>query len=361
MPGSPLIFLLVAFILPISVWAVIGAADSEGVEKSAVLGPAQRDEEGRFVNLSPRLDRAGPGVLLPFFARRVFTIFAEPSGVPEVEPDATAKMTALFADTAEAPPVVTWVGHATVLVRHDGVTYLGDPNWSNWAGPGGRIGSNRYVDPGVPLESLPELDFVVISHNHYDHLDLPTLERLAALQPDTVFLVPLGNGELLRDSGILNVEELDWTESRQFGSATVHCLPNQHWSTRGLTDERKALWGSWAVTGPERRVYFAGDTGFFPEFATIGETLGPFDLAILPIGAYEPKEMMKYVHLNPEEAVEAGELLKARRSLGMHYGTFNLTDEPVGEPPVRFRAAAKARGWSEDQAWVFRIGETRPF
>ena len=145
------------------------------------------------------------------------------------------------------------------------------------------------------------------------------------------------------------------------GDVTVHCLPSHHWSARSPFDENRALWSSWAVVGATRRVYFSGDTGAFPGFAAIGRRLGPFDLALLPIGAYEPAEMMQPVHLNPEEAVAAAIALRAQRTLGIHWGTYDLTDEPVGEPPVRFRAALAAAGLEEERGWVFRIGETREF
>jgi N-acyl-phosphatidylethanolamine-hydrolysing phospholipase D len=334
--------------------AIAGAASAE----PALLGPAPRDEDGRFLNLAGPLERAGPSVTVPFFARRVFGFMRQVSGVPERAAGAAEEVMRSYRGT---PPLVTWIGHATLLLHHDGVTYLTDPQWSKHVGPAGWLGPRRFVPPGVPLEALPPIDFVVISHNHYDHLDLPTLTSLAALRPETVFLVPLGNALLLRKAGITNVEELDWGQTRGFGAATIHCLPTRHWSSRGLNDERRALWSSWAITGAERRVYFAGDTGFFPEFEEIGVAVGPFDLGILPIGAYEPVAMMQPVHLNPEEAVAAADLLRAKRSLGMHFGTFDLTDEPVDEPPKRFRAAAEVAGWEPDAAWVLRIGETRRF
>jgi N-acyl-phosphatidylethanolamine-hydrolysing phospholipase D len=141
----------------------------------------------------------------------------------------------------------------------------------------------------------------------------------------------------------------------------VHCLPAQHWSNRGLGDSREALWASWAVIGSQRRFYFGGDTGFFSGFARIGEALGPFDLAALPIGAYEPAPMMRPVHLNPEEAVDAARDLRAERVVGIHYGTFELAAEPFDEPPRRFREAASAAAYSPDEAWILNIGETRGF
>ena len=320
--------------------------------------PAPRDRDGRFLNLVGPLERAGPSVTVPFMARRVFSFLRSRDGLPEIEADARARLGAAF---ASGGPFVTWIGHATLLLRHDGVTYLTDPQWSAAAGPGGWAGPRRLRPPGVPLEALPPIDFVVISHNHYDHLDLPTLQKLAARRAETVFLVPLENGALLRDAGIENVAELDWGDTRRFGATTVHAVANQHWSSRGLTDERRSLWSSWVVTGPERRVYFAGDTGLFPELESIGERLGPFDLAAVPIGAYEPISMMQPVHFDPEEAVVAAGRLRAERSLGIHFGTFDLADEPIGEPPVRFRAAAEAAGLGADAAWLLRIGETRDF
>jgi len=286
----------------------------------------------------------------------VLGLFRSAEGVP----DAVADPAGELARHSEA--TVTWVNHATVLVRHDGVRYLTDPAFSNRAGPGGVVGARRLVPPPLGIAGLPRLDFVLVSHNHYDHLDLPALRELHRRQPHVRFLVPLGNAALLREEGIERVSEHDWGERVRIGAVEVHCLPAQHWSQRGLFDEKRALWSSWAVVGPERRVYFAGDTGLHvPTFAAIGRALGPFDLAALPIGAYEPAAMMRAVHLDPEEAVDAARLLDARRILGIHWGTYDLTDEPVGEPPVRFQAAVAAAGLGGDQGWVFRLGETREF
>jgi N-acyl-phosphatidylethanolamine-hydrolysing phospholipase D len=213
----------------------------------------------------------------------------------------------------------------------------------------------------VAIEDLPPIDFVVVSHNHYDHLDLPTLVALAERDPQTRFFVPLENGELLRDKGIDNVEELDWGAASEVAGVRVHCLPAQHWSKRGVGDDQKALWSSWAVVGAERRFYFAGDTGYFDGFSRIAAALGPFDLAALPIGAYEPVAMMKAWHLNSEEAIQAAVDLETRRALAMHYGTFDLSDEPLEEPPERFLRAAAETELAGDAAWVMQIGEVRPF
>ncbi len=238
------------------------------------------------------------------------------------------------------------------------LTFLTDPIWSKRASPIGFLGPARFMKAGVAMDDLPEIDFVLISHNHYDHLDLPTLRQLAKRSSDTKFFVPLGNGQLLRNNGIDNVQEFDWGQTVKMGGATIHSLPSQHWSKRGLNDTNMALWSAWAVTGEDRRFYFAGDTGYFPGFAKTGDLLGPFDLAAMPIGAYEPSAMMRSSHLNPEEAIRAAGDLKARNALAIHYGTFDLSDEPLAEPPQRFREAALK---AEQAAWVMNIGETREF
>jgi N-acyl-phosphatidylethanolamine-hydrolysing phospholipase D len=241
------------------------------------------------------------------------------------------------------------------------VTFLTDPTWSNRPSPLPLIGPGRFVEPGLRLDDLPPIDFVVISHNHYDHLDLPTLQALSKRNPETVFYVPLGNGELLRRHSMDNVEELDWGQTAVYKGATIHCLPSQHWSKRSLTDDHKALWSSWAVIGADRRFYFAGDTGYFSGFETIGQRLGPFDLVAVPIGAYEPRAMMRESHMNPEEALRAATDLRAVRAVAMHYGTFDLSDEPLSEPPLRFKEAAKGSSLADGAAWALNIGETREF
>lgn len=336
---------------------VVGLAGVASEPSLRVLGPAPRDADGLFENWTPGLPQAGPSVTLPFFFRRAMATFREAEGIPErVEPEVER----LQENARHSEPLVTWVGHATLLVQMGHVTFLTDPIWSDSAGPVG-LGATRYDEPGLPIESLPPIDFVVVSHNHYDHLDLSSLRRIAADHPAARFFVPLRNAELLRGEGVENVEELDWGETRRVGQVTVHCLPAQHWSQRGIGDQRVALWSSWAVTSDERRFYFGGDTGLFEGFEIIGRHLGPFDLSAVPIGAYEPEAMMFFAHMDPEQAVEAAIATRARRMLGMHFGTFDLSDEPIDEPPRRFLAAAKAAGIPDEDAWILKIGETRAF
>jgi N-acyl-phosphatidylethanolamine-hydrolysing phospholipase D len=294
------------------------------------------------------------GVQLGFFGRRIWSNITGRSGsAPAVANDGAF----LRENARHSVPTVTWIGHATVLVQMDGVTFLTDPIWSDTAGPTSFLGARRLVPPALPLDALPPVDFAVLSHSHYDHTDLPTLRALSAR--GTRFFVPLRLGETLRDEGIHAVTELDWWESAAFGGVSVDCVPARHWSRRGLFDENATLWSGWVVRGPTRRFYFAGDTGNFTGFAEIGDRLGPFQLAALPIGAYEPAAMMQTVHMNPEEAVAAAETLRADRVLAVHWGTFDLTDEPLAEPPRRFHVEAKRRGLEAERFRTPPLGHTQ--
>ncbi len=313
-------------------------------------------EGGVFANPGGAPGHGNPGasVTLPFFGRRISSSL---SRAPVPSPPVVANDGAFLRENANGSvPTVTWIGHSTFLVQMGGVTFLTDPTWSRTASPIA-LGPRRFVKPGMRFKDLPKVDFAIVSHNHYDHMDLDTLKMLS--RRGTRIFVPLANADTLRSAGIENFEELNWWDSRTVGGVTVHCVPAQHWSRRGLFDENEALWSGWAVVAADRRFYFAGDTGLFPGFAEAADRLGPFDLAALPIGAYEPSSMMKPAHLNPEEAVEAAVALKAARSVAMHFGTFDLTDEPVEEPPKRFHAASAKAGRGKDVDWVLAIGETR--
>jgi N-acyl-phosphatidylethanolamine-hydrolysing phospholipase D len=318
----------------------------------AMATPPHHTDDG-FRNTAP-ISRGGLTVTVPFFLRRAMGMLRDRGGAP---PSVANDGAFLRANARHSSPTVTWIGHATVLVQMDHVTFLTDPIWSPTASPVSFAGPRRYAPPALDLDALPPIDFVLISHNHYDHLDVPTLRRLA--ERGSRFYVPLEVGALLRSEGIAPVEELDWWDERTFGPVTVHCVPSQHWSGRGLGDTNHTLWAGWVVVGPERRFYFAGDTGYFAGLKEIGERLGPFGVAALPIGAYEPKAMMKDVHTNPEEAVQAGVDVRATHVLGIHYGTFDLTDEPLDEPPRRFHAEGVKRGLDAGRLWTPALGETR--
>jgi N-acyl-phosphatidylethanolamine-hydrolysing phospholipase D len=315
--------------------------------------PSHHTSDG-FRNLEP-FHRAGPLVTVPFFVRRVVGAFFPRPGAPRLASNDGAW---LRDNARHSAPSVTWMGHASVLVQMDHVTLLTDPIWSATASPVSWLGPRRFVPPPMPIYALPPIDAVLISHSHYDHLDLPTLRALAA-HGTTRFLVPLRVGEILRAEGIGPTEEFDWWESTTVGDVTVTCVPARHWSQRGIGDLDRTLWAGWVAIGPTRRFWFAGDTGYTRSFVDIGERLGPFGLAALPIGAYSPPAMMQPVHLDPEEALQAGLDARAGTLLGVHYGTFDLTDEPLDEPPRRFHAAAAQRGIEAARIWTPAIGETR--
>lgn len=252
---------------------------------------------------------------------------------------------------------VTWIGHSTVLVQLDGVNFLTDPIWSDRSGPfGGAIGVGRYTPAPVRLEDLPPIDFVLISHDHYDHLDERTVRRLARLY-DPVFVVPLGLKAWLADRDIKNAVELNWGDSVTVKGLRVVCTPAQHGSGRTLTDQGRRLWASWSVLG-SKRFYFAGDTGYYQHFRKIGEALGPFDLAVLPIGSYTPREIARPVHMTPEEALQAWVDLRASHFLGVHWGTFGLAREAYDEPPRRIAAEVERRHIDRDLIWVRNPGDT---
>lgn len=303
--------------------------------------------EGRFVNGAGPIQRASLE-FVPFMLRRAWSsIVARPVGARLVQFDRGEMM---------HNPSVTWIGHSTFLVRMDGMTFLTDPVFSERASPVSFAGPRRAVVPGVPMEALPPVDFVTLSHDHYDHTDIESVRALA--ERGAVFVVPLEMGELVESVGGKAIE-LDWWQSIALGNVRIHCVPAQHFSGRSLTDAGKRLWAGWVVEGPTRRFYHAGDTGYFAGFAEIGKRFGKIDLAAIPIGAYAPSSIMRPVHLDPEEAVQAALDVRATRVIGMHFGTFELTDEPMGEPPWRFHSAARGAGMAADRAWTLNVGETR--
>jgi len=256
-------------------------------------------------------------------------------------------------------PTITWIGHSTFLVQLDGVNILSDPIWANRASPVSFAGPRRLVRPGLAFADLPRVDVVVISHDHYDHLDFATVERLAR-EHHPRFFVPLGLRAWLEERGITNVVELDWWESAEFRGLTFVCTPAQHSSGRTLTDQHLRLWSSWVVVGPTRRLFFAGDTGYDARLRSIGDRLGPFDLTAIPIGGYSSFPTGHPNHLNPAEAVQLFEDVRGRLLVPMHWGTFAMNQEPFQEPPDRLLHEAQRRGL-EKQVAIMNPGQTIPW
>jgi N-acyl-phosphatidylethanolamine-hydrolysing phospholipase D len=289
-----------------------------------------------------------------FFVSRIWgtTFFPKSANLPRVENDGRA----LGENRAAA--TVTWMGHSTLLIQLDGVNLLTDPHWSNRASPLSFAGPRRVTPPGLRFEDLPPIHLVLISHNHYDHLDVATVKRLAETHRP-LFLVPLGLKAWFAALGITQVEELDWWQSRSFNGLTLTSLPAQHFSARSIWDLNRTLWSGWAVAGREKRFFFAGDTGYYEVFKEIGDRLGPFDLAAISIGAYMPASIMRLSHTTPEEALRLFEDVKGKRFIPIHWGTFDLAEEPIEEPRGRLEAEARRLGLDPDRLWVLRHGETR--
>jgi N-acyl-phosphatidylethanolamine-hydrolysing phospholipase D len=261
---------------------------------------------------------------------------------------------------------ITWVGHSTLLVQLGSVNVLTDPVWGERVSPWRSLGPRRLVPPGIPIDALPPIDIVLLSHNHYDHLDARTVRTLATAQPRARWVVPLRLARLVRSLGARDVEELDWWEQLRTPDATVACTPARHFSARTPFDRNRTLWCGYAVTGTTGSFFYAGDTGLHPEFARIGEQFGPFVVSAMPIGAYEPRWFMHPVHVDPDEAVAAFRALHAHHGMssratmvGLHWGTFRLTDEPILEPPRRAREAWQRVTLPEENLWILSHGETR--
>lgn len=254
---------------------------------------------------------------------------------------------------------VTFVNHATVLVQQDGVNLLTDPIWSERCSPFSWVGPTRVRPPGLRFEDLPPIDVVVISHNHYDHMDLPTLARLDAVHHPR-FFVGLGNAPILARAGIERVTELDWWDAQPIAAGVrLHSVPVQHFSGRSLGDRDRTLWTGYVLEGPAGKVYFAGDTGFGPHFAAAAERLGPFRAALLPIGAFRPEWFMSPIHISPEQAAEAHEILDPVVSVAIHFGTFPLADDGQHEPVRRLAEALGRSGIPRRRFWVLGFGEGR--
>jgi L-ascorbate metabolism protein UlaG (beta-lactamase superfamily) len=307
-----------------------------------------RDDRGRFLNL----DGSGPPRVASVFRWAVLDRLAGRRRVspphaplPRAEPD-LARLS--LPPPPGAPLRLTWLGHASFLIQLDGVSLLVDPALRDHIFGGTR----RNTPPGLSIEQLPRIDAALVTHAHYDHLDRPTLERIGA-----PVVAGLGAARYFRNQE-LRVTELGWWASTRIGGVRVSFVPAQHWSRRGPCDMNAALWGGFVIEGSSAAVYHSGDTALFDGFREIGAAFPGLDAALLPIGAYDPAWFMLRQHLSPEQAIAAFQSLGARVLVGMHWGTFKLTDEPLDEPPQRLEAERIRLGIPPERARVMALGET---
>lgn len=255
-------------------------------------------------------------------------------------------------------PSLTWIGHSSFLLCLGGVNLLTDPVFSERCSPVGFAGPKRVRAPGLSITALPRIDLILLSHNHYDHMDIPTLRRIRQRFPEAQIITSLGNADFLARKNLHRAIELEWWQTVDIGNVSITATPARHFAARTLWDRNKTLWVGFMLHYQGRSFYFAGDTGYTKYFAEIQQRLGAPDFALLPIGAYHPKEMMASVHMNPQEAVQAFTDLQACRAVGMHFGTFQLTGEPIDEPPQKLAAALKAQNISLDRFFVLDVGQS---
>ncbi|HZH02489.1 MAG TPA: MBL fold metallo-hydrolase, partial [Myxococcaceae bacterium] len=335
--------------------AVIAAG--VGVASCALSAPRHRGppsdhfRDGRFFNLDGAQERSFGETAKWILNRDVGPWHEQPDAPPGPPPARRVELGQLR---------VTFVNHATVLIQVDGLNILTDPIWSERASPVSWAGPKRVRPPGIRFEDLPPIDAVLLSHNHYDHMDLPTLRRLVKAFPRVRIFAGLGNRQFLEAKGLYTATDLDWWhEARLSKNVDLVSVPVQHFSARGLTDRNGTLWTGYVIRGPAGVTYFAGDTGYGSHFRKVGERYGPVRLAVLPIGAYKPEWFMSPVHVSPAEAVKAHRELGAFRSVAVHFGTFALADDGQEEPVVALRESLQAARVPEENFWVLGFGEGR--
>ncbi len=325
--------------------------------------PPHHGPDGRFRNPWPDSEPRGFKDVMRWMQERRAHSRA-PTPVRGSFPTATPVVTRPRARANEH--TATWIGHSTILLQAGGLNIITDPVFSARAFPVQWLGPQRVMPPAMAIEALPPLDIVLLSHIHYDHLDKAAVKQLARAHTLATWIVPVGVGAYVRGWGVREIVELDWWQETEVRGLRVTGTPARHFSARRIGDRNKSLWCGFALAIGERRAYFAGDTAYHPEFAAIGDRCGPFDFVMMPIGAYDPRWFMHVVHVDPDEAVQAYTDLLAPHAgaplplmLGIHWGTFRLTDEPMDEPPARTRARWRERGLDEAQLWVASFGETR--
>ena len=347
-------FLLSMIAMMVLAPAMPGAINAEPV--SDPKGPKGAEREGgEFRNIYPVKEKKFSDLLKWRWERRKLDI-----PPPESYSFEAASNDPAFLRANRELNTFTWIGHATALVQINGVNILTDPHFSLRSAPVQWAGPKRAMPPGIALDELPEIDIVLLSHDHYDSLDISSISALARRPGGqrTLFAVPLKYKKWFEKRGALNVVEFDWWQSHESGNAEITAVPAQHWSKRYPLSRNRTLWAGWVVEVDEFKFYFVGDSGYAPIFKDIEKRFGPMDLSAIPIGAYEPRWFMKEMHMNPEEAVMTHKDVRSRQSIAVHWGTFVLTDEPLDEPPVRLREALRNEGISESDFMVLKHGET---
>ena len=263
--------------------------------------------------------------------------------------------------TPTSTDYLVWIGHATYLINKDGLTILTDPVFSKRASPVRFAGPKRLIPPAIPIDQLPNIDVITVSHNHYDHLDLRSLKKIYKANPNAIFLVPKGDKKRLERRGIENVKEFLWWEDIEIKGSKFTFTPVQHWSARGIADRNKSLWGGWFMNLRSEIIYHAGDTGYSSDFIETKKRLGAPSLSLIPVGAYAPRWFMKTNHVNPPEAIQVAIDLESERNFGMHWGTFQLTDEAIMEPPELLKQSLEELGLSKEFFRVLTPGEVVEF
>lgn len=335
-------------------------SEREGHPRSA----AHHVPGGGFRNPWPDSLAPGPRALIRMLRERRRTDRHAPTpargSFPTAQPDITRPRAGASEHTC------TWIGHSTILLQMGGRNVLIDPVFSEHAFPVQWAGPRRVMAPAVALEDLPPIDVVLLSHSHYDHFDKPATKWLARHHADATWIVPLALGRYVKGFGVATVIELDWWDTAHVNGLAITATPARHFSARRFRDRNKTLWCGYAIEMDGRRAYFAGDTAYHPEFHAIGERVGPFDLVMMPIGAYDPRWFMHVVHVDPEEAVRAVQDIVAGSgaapvplTLAIHWGTFRLTSEAMDEPPRRAVARWTEAGLDPKRLWVAAFGETR--
>jgi len=325
--------------------------------------PAHHRPEGGFRNPWPGAQMHG---FLDFLKWSLIDRRRNPRR-PDPDPAVFTRVAPSYAVPRAAPDLltITWIGHTSFLIQIGGFNVLTDPIWSERASPVQFAGPKRWVRPAVDFDALPPIDAVVLSHDHYDHLDSSSVSRLAERYPAIRWYAPLGVGAFLRRHGARDVTQSDWWDESTLGELRLTCLPAQHFSGRTLGKRNTTLWCGWALRTSDHSVFFAGDTALHPDFGSIATRCGPFDVTILPIGAYEPRWFMGSVHMNPEDCINAVDQMETGQNgatlvmVAAHWGTFKLTDEPMDEPPTRMRERWQVAGRDSEALWIMRHGETR--